>query len=136
MDSPLCCLPRLPGLAQSVQMLTLRAEHLCITQISGRVLGVRAGGKHLSQVDTRHTPRAFHLLDIRALVTNHFLGHLEAPWSQLCGSHLLPTVAFPFARSLPGYGLVSNYLRTHETAFSFPLWGTNQGPHRVAASGY
>lgn len=67
---------------------------------------------------SRDPQRAFHLLDIRALITNHLLGHLEAPRPQLCGSHLLPTVAFPFARSLSGYRLVSNYLRTQKTAFS------------------
>lgn len=67
---------------------------------------------------SRDPQRAFHLLDIWALITNHLLGHLEAPRPQLCGSHLLPTVAFPFARSLSGYRLVSNYLRTQKTAFS------------------
>lgn len=67
---------------------------------------------------SRDPQTAFHLLDIRALITNHLLGHLEAPRPQLCGSHLLPTVAFPFARSLPCYRLVSDYLRTQKTAFS------------------
>lgn len=58
------------------------------------------------------TMKVPHLLDIGALVADHLLGHLEAPWAQLGGPHLLPTVAFPLARSLPGHRLVSNYLRS------------------------
>lgn len=124
------CLERPDADTQStVTLLSHRHKGLCLRP-------ELEGNKHLSHVDTRHTLRAFHSLDIRALVTNHFLGHLEASWSQLCGSHLLPTVAFPFARSLPGYRLVSNYLRTYETAFSFPVWSISQTSHRAEASVY
>lgn len=58
------------------------------------------------------TEKVLHLLDIRALITDHLLGHLEAPWAQLGSPHLLPAVAFSFARSLPCHGFVPNYLRS------------------------
>lgn len=81
--------------------------------------------------------RYFHLLDIRALIADHLLGHLEAPWAQLGGPHLLPTVAFPFAGSLPRHRLVSNDLRnayTHQlpSCVSQPLApSTDQGSAHV-----
>lgn len=64
------------------------------------------------QVSLGRTEKVLHLLDIRALVTDHLLGHLEAPWAQLGSPHLLPAVAFSFARSLPCHGFVPNYLRS------------------------
>lgn len=56
-----------------------------------------------------------HSLDIRALVADHLLGHLEAAGAQLGGPHLLPAVALPFARGLPCHGFVSNHLASIHT---------------------
>lgn len=53
------------------------------------------------------------LPNIGALIADYFLGHLEAAWPELRGSHLLATVAFPFARSLFRNRFVSHHLH-HE----------------------
>ena len=60
--------------------------------------------------------RCCHLLDIGALITDHLLGHLEAPRAQLGGSHLLAAVALPFAGHLPCHRFVSDHLESAQTA--------------------
>lgn len=71
--------------------------------------------------------RCLHSLDIRALVADHLLGHLEAAGAQLGGPHLLPAVALPFARGLPCHGFVSNHLASIHTGSASLLCPTAFG---------
>lgn len=75
------------------------------------------GGTHvLSPSSGQFQPVSYkaeisHSLDIGTLITDNFLSHLETPRAKLGGPHLLPTIAFPLARCLSCYWLVSNNLQ-------------------------
>lgn len=61
---------------------------------------------------TQKVQAASDSLDIGTLITDNFLGHLEASWAQLGCPHFLPAIAFPLARCLSCYRFVSSNLQT------------------------
>lgn len=73
---------------------------------------------------TAYSTEEHNSLDIGTFITNNFLSHLETPGAQLCGPHLLPAIAFPFARCLSCHWLVPDNLQQRGRS-----WHQHTGQH-------
>lgn len=73
---------------------------------------------------TAYSTEEHNSLDIGTFIANNFLSHLETPGAQLCGPHLLPAIAFPFARCLSCHWLVPDNLQQRGRS-----WHQHTGQH-------